>query len=370
MINISLENLIIIGSIFIGLVFGLLLLLSNRINKKANQFLGIASLVIVFWNIWMLNMDLDIYILYPTSQLFPLTFSLALGPSIYFYALKITSPDYKISLKDRLHFVPVIFEIIVFYTMVYESLKYDVLVDTTWTFMNLLPIVQLIAIASVITYCIKSLSIIKSFHKWLMNNYSNDDKYKLHSLYRLLILFAFLWFLWLPYSFVDYYFYDYKLEVSDYYPLYILMAIVTIWIAAEAFLKPEIILLENDQPKIKRAPSEEKINQSNWLKKQMEMNLFYLNPELTLSRLAKELEIHPNTLSNIINEGLNKSFSDFINEYRIEAVIKRFEDPDYINITLLGIAYDCGFNSKTTFNRVFKKTTGKTPLQYKKLIKP
>ena len=69
-----------------------------------------------------------------------------------------------------------------------------------------------------------------------------------------------------------------------------------------------------------------------------------------------------------INEGLQKNFTNFINEYRINAVIRHFENPDYNNITLLGIAYDCGFNSKTTFNRVFKKLTNKTPLEYKKSI--
>nr|WP_321236219.1 AraC family transcriptional regulator [uncultured Psychroserpens sp.] len=369
MTSIDVGNIIIIGSIFIGLLFGLLLLLSNRINKKANQFLGIATLIIVCWNVWMLNMDLGIYLQYPKSQFFPLTFSLALGPSIYFYVLKITKPDHKLSLKDKLHFVPVVLDIILYYEMVYEALEYNILLYSTWTFVNILPIVQFIAIGSVIIYCIKSLRVIRFFHKWLTNNYSNDDKYKLYSLYRLLILFTFLWFLWLPFNFIDFYFYNYSLERSDYYPLYILMATITIWIAAEAYLKPEIILLEKEQNKTKREPSEEKINQSNWLKNQMEANLFYLNSELTLRRLAEELEMHPNTLSNIINEGLDKSFSDFINEYRIKAVINRLEDSDYANITLLGIAYDCGFNSKTTFNRVFKKTTGKTPLQYKKLVK-
>ena len=158
-----------------------------------------------------------------------------------------------------------------------------------------------------------------------------------------------------------------------------LLSIITIWISAEAFLRPEIILLEankqndiyktNSSQEITKSPSEEILTKASWLKEQMETNLFYLNSELTLKSLADNLNIHPNLLSKIINDGLGKNFSDFVNEYRVNAIIDKLHSDKYNHITLLGMSYECGFNSKTTFNRVFKNITGVTPIYYKKSIK-
>ncbi|MGZ3777069.1 MAG: ABC transporter permease, partial [Mucilaginibacter sp.] len=81
------------------------------------------------------------------------------------------------------------------------------------------------------------------------------------------------------------------------------------------------------------------------------------------------LNIHPHDLSRIINIGLEKNFSDFINDFRVREVVRKMQNPAYDRITLLGIAYESGFNSKRTFNRVFKETTGKSPVEYKNSLK-
>lgn len=107
---------------------------------------------------------------------------------------------------------------------------------------------------------------------------------------------------------------------------------------------------------------------SRRLKEAVVVNRFYADPELTLTTLAIKLDIHPHELSRIINTGLDKNFSDFINEFRVREVSRKMLDPAYDNLTLLGIAYESGFNSKTTFNRVFREITGKTPVEYKKQV--
>ncbi|WP_121808119.1 ABC transporter permease [Mucilaginibacter kameinonensis] len=111
------------------------------------------------------------------------------------------------------------------------------------------------------------------------------------------------------------------------------------------------------------------IQRGYWLRHQMKVNKFYLDAELSLNSLAKELGISIHELSKIINTGLRKNFNDFVNEFRIQDVTRRMRDPAYNRITLLGIAYDCGFNSKTTFNRTFKQITGKSPAEYKNELK-
>ncbi|MBT3604156.1 MAG: helix-turn-helix transcriptional regulator [Candidatus Latescibacteria bacterium] len=91
----------------------------------------------------------------------------------------------------------------------------------------------------------------------------------------------------------------------------------------------------------------------------------YLNDRLTLSQLATELDISGNHLSQIINEQSQQSFFDFVNHYRIEAVKEKLQDTQYDAHSLLAIALDCGFGSKSSFNRIFKNTTGRTPTQYR-----
>ena len=92
----------------------------------------------------------------------------------------------------------------------------------------------------------------------------------------------------------------------------------------------------------------------------------YLDSELTLKSLAFHLNIHPNQLSWLINNQYHKNFSEFINHYRVEAFKRIAKDPKNSHITLIGIAFESGFNSKTVFNTFFKKETGMTPLQYLK----
>jgi len=90
----------------------------------------------------------------------------------------------------------------------------------------------------------------------------------------------------------------------------------------------------------------------------------YLQAKLTLPQLAVELDISTHYLSQIINEKFKLNFFDYINNFRVEEVKKKMKDSSYMNFTLLAIALDSGFNSKSAFNRIFKKVTNLTPSQY------
>jgi AraC-like DNA-binding protein len=81
--------------------------------------------------------------------------------------------------------------------------------------------------------------------------------------------------------------------------------------------------------------------------------------------LGHQLNISPKNISITLNNELNKSFHDFINEYRVEEAKKRLRDQQYDRLTILAIAMDSGFNSKSSFNRIFMKTTGMSPKEYK-----
>ena len=102
------------------------------------------------------------------------------------------------------------------------------------------------------------------------------------------------------------------------------------------------------------------------LLKHLEQQQPYLNPDLSLRTLAEQIGIHPNQLSWVLNESIGKNFNEFVNQYRVEAFKKLAKDPTKANITLIGLAFECGFNSKTVFNTYFKKETGMTPKEFLK----
>jgi putative transcriptional regulator, araC family len=90
----------------------------------------------------------------------------------------------------------------------------------------------------------------------------------------------------------------------------------------------------------------------------------YLEPKLSLTQLAERLGVLPNHLSQIINQYEEKNFYDFVNSYRVEEFIALAKKDTDKNFNLLGLAFEAGFNSKSSFNQVFKKFKGQTPSEF------
>jgi AraC-like DNA-binding protein len=143
----------------------------------------------------------------------------------------------------------------------------------------------------------------------------------------------------------------------------------------ENIIPPQDILSEN-----KRAGERKEKYSKSGLSKEKSAELYsslielmttkelYKNNELQINDLAVDLDIHPNYLSQVINEKEGKNFYDFVNSYRLKEFKRLIALPKYKQFTLLSIALECGFNSKSSFNRYFKKETGQTPSQYFALI--
>jgi AraC-like DNA-binding protein len=101
------------------------------------------------------------------------------------------------------------------------------------------------------------------------------------------------------------------------------------------------------------------------LAKFMQKSRIYLDPDLSLEVLATRMKMSRHHLTQLLNEKLEKNFYSFINEYRIGEAIDRLNDPS-LQVNILSLAFDCGFNSKSSFNNYFKKITGSTPTAYRK----
>lgn len=97
-----------------------------------------------------------------------------------------------------------------------------------------------------------------------------------------------------------------------------------------------------------------------------EVDKVFINNKLTVNDVANEMNIPRQHLSELFSVHLNTNFQDYLNSFRVEEFIRNLQNPDYENLTLLGIAKEVGFNSKTSFYTTFKKVKGMTPLEYKK----
>ncbi len=367
--HITLYDLAFLGILFIGLTFAMLLGFAKSINHNANRFLSLTLAVIVLWTIWLLGVDTGLGTDFPLWNWLPLQFSLILGPLIYFYVLTMTRPGYQFRWKGLLHFSPLLLHLGVLVLEIRESILTGAATYETHIFKQLNPVLQLLTFVSVSIYLYLSHKLIERFYLRLKFTGSDRYRYELRWLKKLLTAFSILWLLWIPFTAIDYFYYHGQLDIQTYYPLYIFLAIMIVWMAVTAFLRQNTGRLVEASPFLKQPLPAEMKQRGIWLKQSVKDNLYYQDPELSLSSLAEKLEIGPHELSRIINTVFKKSFNDFISEYRVADVVQKMQDPAYDHITLLGIAFESGFNSKTTFNRAFKQITGKSPAEYKTYLK-
>lgn len=365
-LHITLYDLFFFGMVFVGLNFALLLAFAKSINRAANRFLALALVAMILWMIRILAIDIRLETYLPHWDRLPMEFLLALGPLIYFYVLKITRPDYQLRGKDLLHFSPLLLEWFALVTETSESAKTGLATYATPVFQIANPVLQLLIFVSIITYLYKSYQLIQKFYRRLQPVLMDRSRLEFRWLRRLIGATALLWFLWIAYAAVDYFGYRSQLGIHVYYPFYIFFAVIIIWTAAAAFLKPQAARLAESAPSLTAPVPAELRSKGNWLKNAIQANLYYQDPDLNLGSLAEKLELTSHELSRIINTVFRKGFSDFINDYRVDDVIRKMQDPANDHITLLGLGYDAGFNSQSTFHRAFKELTGKTPAEYKK----
>ncbi|MGZ3874163.1 MAG: hypothetical protein ACXVJD_14670, partial [Mucilaginibacter sp.] len=146
--HISAYNLLFLGTIFSGSTFIVLLWFTKRINRTANRFLALALATIVLQMAWLLGIDIRLGAYFPCWSWLPLQFSLALGPLIYFYVLKTTRPEYKLSRKNLLHFSPLLMQQGILALEIRESMRTGAAAYDTLAFQQLNPVLQVLAFIS------------------------------------------------------------------------------------------------------------------------------------------------------------------------------------------------------------------------------
>jgi len=169
-------------------------------------------------------------------------------------------------------------------------------------------------------------------------------------------------------------------DISVYHPLRLASSFLLYWIGYQGLyrykiVQDRILIRKSLQEDSKRLPTREAesnerlyakhLGEFNRIREDLVQNRKYLDPDLTLEKLAKEQLVSSGHLSRIINLYGNRSFNDFINELRVEQAKTFLSDSEYSPYTIVSIGLECGFNSKSTFYSAFKKFTSQTPSQYR-----
>ena len=303
--------------------------------------------------------------------------SLLLGPFTYFYIRTCIEKDFKLSPKMGWHFLPAIADFIYqlpFYTLVgVDKLQYfdDFYLEQSF---QQAPWLSLLKITQILTYLIISIRLVQNYRKHLNDTTSYIDVV----FHRWLLLFCLAMILplfsGLVYSFTNATFATTFLIVSFF--LFILYALSLLIVKPSLFTRFPHQIVTDEPTKINKQKYENSNLQAAQKEKYLqelitfvEREKIYQSSELTLAELSAKVNIPTHYVSQIINEKLGVNFLDFINGYRVKAAQKMLVDPVWSPYTIVSIAYEAGFNAKSTFYAVFRKHAGMTPSQYRKQAK-
>jgi AraC-like DNA-binding protein len=362
-------------------VFAAGLLWLARANQLPNRFLALLMLAIALWLLDGFFRVANIYGQDPNWYFAPIYYSLAFGPLLYFYVRSLVNHDFQWQPRYWWHFVPVLVQAALyvwlrgqdyearnwFWQHVHRPYTYRLEFIGTWI--------------SLTAYLALSLQLLREYRRWLLNNFSEVSQL------RLLVLREF---------FQLYYRFDYSTELLG--VVVFLIGVVGLRQADMQAVRfepeeappsvasaaptpaateppssiavpfPEVYATEelpaaSPAHEVAPAPATPAVDPVvvERIRRALEDEQLYLNPTLTLAELSAHTGLAPRLISFTVNNGFGQSFNDLVNGYRVTEVKRRLATLDAQRMTLLGIAFESGFNSKTTFNRIFKQFTGVAP---------
>ena len=378
----------------VSITFFLTVLLTGKRNKTH------ADIILAFW-LFVMGLHLFQYYLFITKPIFlypsllgiSLPFPLLHGPFLFLYISALTQQTPKNKIFCALHFVPAVIFYLLLMPFLFSSRQHKISVFKNegagyeW---YMVPLVISIYLSGV-SYVIASLVILRKYKRRIVNEFSNTEKISLNWLRYLIYSIAVIWIFVLVGN-------DQTVFGSAVVFVSVLgyfgikqMGIFTNTIAGikqnnsvlptEEEKKTDILLevqpeAENSDSKeevsIPPKPKYEKSGLTDMqaaaihssLMKSITCEKVFTDPELALGTLARKLNVHPNHLSQVINTYEQKNFYDFINFHRVEEFKRIVTITENRNYTLVSLAYDCGFNSKASFNRNFKRVTGLAPSEF------
>lgn len=349
-----------------GAIFACLFFVRSFRQKKLSDFwLGILLIVMCSS---LLTHFIGFANVYDNNQwltFFPFQIVFAHAPVIYLYVQTLTNEKRGFQLKDLMLFVPAVVCWFYFFILFLQTLEFKDWFGDNIQEIYISPILTIALFIWNFVFLYLSIKHYRQYRIWLDENFSDTELIKFNWLRNFLYVFAFLFLLETAFDFFELF---QNLSYVQYYWLKLVLALATYYLAIAGYLRSKTIEIdfslkefEADEPK-NLLEKDELESAKTKLQNIMETEKPYLDPQLTLKELSKKLGVNTTVLSHTINKGFGKNFNDFVNEFRIAEIKEKLNTAD--NLTVLGIAYDCGFNSKATFNRAFKKFTGVSPKEF------
>jgi AraC-like DNA-binding protein len=321
--------------------------------------------------------------------LFPIGLPLVFGPFQFLYTKYLIRPSERFQRTDWLHLVPYgLYASVVVGCVISLRFRTDLfqntIRDVPISFLGFNEILSLSGMA----YSVLAVVTLMRHARRLESVFSNTERVRLDWLRRISYALFMGWFI----LFVETFLFIAGIQFGPRFAVSSSVGGVLVYLMgylglvhSDVFLKPEIAgpMRElsdiRDRDKSRAGHSQKKYQKSGLpsnkaaehrdaLLRLMESEKPYIDPYLTLSHLSEKLSINTHNLSEVINTQFDQNFFDFVNAYRMEQAKRDLADPAKRELKILAIAYDAGFNSKTSFNTLFKKHTGLSPSEFRERV--
>lgn len=354
-----------------ALVQSLLLAFTRRGNRRANRFMALFLLTLA---ILMTNGFLGIlgwYDRWPALSILIGSLVLTLGPLFYFYIRAMSGREFRWRPSQLVHFIPFLAGLVFWsaFWLFRGTARVGPAVLSSWIRSPWIP-VGIMAGIQVAVYVPMMVRRLREYSQAIKASYSTLDNISLRWLKWRLGVFGLIWGVGLVFMAAGLFASPVVGQVVPF-----LIAVNTFVTGYRAMLQPEVLFGQAETGPGQRyersslSPENAALYKTRLLET-MKREKPYLDPEITLPKLAQGLNVPVSHLSQVINEQLGRNFYEFINGYRVEAAKRRLLRPGAAQAKLITIAFECGFNSLATFNRVFKELAGRTPSEFRKNPQP
>lgn len=353
-----------------ALLYALLLVKRSWSHKRLSDALLAALLLQAAALIFPFMLGfMGIGIMWKELLFFPIDPGLLIGPSILAYLLSVTNQEFRLKQQHLLHLIP--FSLyIVYHLSIFLQGSTTVQVwlsDVHIPYVE--PIEDVLIMLSNLLYLYLSFRHYKQYRTWIETEFSNPEGIRLNWYRTYLFIVAFG--ISLSWIFTLIQLFGHHISYTQSWWEYAGIVLLIYTIAINGYHQTQHVYLyfekeETDQSvKPNSAFGDEELKRyQQELVHLMTHKQLFLQPQLSLREVAHALGISKAQLSQVINQGFQKNFSQFVNDYRVENFKQAVQHPQNGHLSFLALALDSGFNSKATFNRVFKITTGMSPREY------
>ncbi|MBK7937065.1 MAG: helix-turn-helix domain-containing protein [Lewinellaceae bacterium] len=301
-------------------------------------------------------------------------FGLAVPPSIYLFLRSLVNSDFRFETRQLWHYAPYIvnffYHLLVGIQGVEFANRWQQQIDGPCYIFALTEAVELIQHA---LYLVLSIQLYRQYRNWIVKEFSNTGRVEFAWFRVFLFVFGLkvieVW------AFAAYYLFIGAQYDKLWWGLFS-DTVMTYFLSIFSYAQPYVRELHfqasgqmygSGGAAVVAPPEPLGPKLEDWKKRVLDFfdaEKPFLDPELTLSGLAGSMGTNSSVLSQVINTGFGKNFNDFVNGYRVEAFKQKMAAPENAHFTLLALALECGFNSKATFNRAFRKLTGHSPKEF------